>query len=221
MQEQCRFCLGYHTQILSDSRRAYCCCYSCGGIGVLPEYYIPEKEQKARYLLHTNSLADTGYEQFLRRFIEPIAAMMREWNVPIRTVFDYGAGPEPALCELMKTVIFPDAEIRGWDPFFLPDGELFADGADLVTCLEVAEHFECVDTGFEGLVRACRPGGFVGVGTMTVPADIKKFLSWWYKEDCTHVSFYTKQALETAAARHGLRSAAVLSDRVFLFRRAH
>ena len=65
MQEQCRFCLGYHTQILSDSRRAYCCCYSCGGIGVLPEYYIPEKEQKARYLLHTNSLADTGYEQRL------------------------------------------------------------------------------------------------------------------------------------------------------------
>ena len=119
----------------------------------------------------------------------------------------------------MRGGLLPEnTEIRGWDPFFVPDVPFFADGADAVLCLEVAEHFENPARGFEGLAKACRPGGYAAVQTLFVPetdgeagtdtdtgaeAAAAAFRSWWYKEDATHVSFYTEKALKVCAERAG------------------
>lgn len=221
-ETRCRFCLSSDIYRLSDARRRYWRCRTCGGISAAAECFLDSKAQRTRYLLHRNTLDSAGYEAFLRRFIEPVASFMQSAGLPVRRVFDYGCGPEPALIELMRRSIFPGADIRGWDPFFFPECVPFDGGADLVVCLEVAEHFEDVDSSFAGLCRLCRPGGIAAVGTMEVPADDGAFLSWWYKEDCTHVSFYSRKAISAAARRAGLvpcGESALQSDRLFLFAR--
>ena len=197
-ETRCRFCLSSDIYRLSDARRRYWRCRTCGGISAAAECFLDSEAQRTRYLLHRNTLDSAGYEAFLR------------------------CGPEPALIELMRRSIFPGADIRGWDPFFFPECVPFDGGADLVACLEVAEHFEDVDSSFAGLCRLCRPGGIAAVGTMEVPADDGAFLSWWYKEDCTHVSFYSRKAISAAARRAGLvpcGESALQSDRLFLFAR--
>ena len=152
---------------------------------------------------------------------------------PPRTVFDYGCGNGALIelltsytCGTCGGLLAENTEIRGWDPFFAPDVSFFQDGADAVLCLEVAEHFENPREGFAGLARACRPGGYAAVQTLFVPESGEKewaedafsantdtgtdteaaeaaFRSWWYKEDTTHVSFYTLKALKACAERAG------------------
>ncbi|MDR1748274.1 MAG: class I SAM-dependent methyltransferase [Spirochaetaceae bacterium] len=192
-------------------------CGRCGGVFLAPSFRLDAWGQRKRYELHRNDPSDEGYRSFLLRFIEPVLACLPE--LP-RRVLDFGCGPltgkTPALVTLLEEQL-PEAEIRGWDPFFAPDTSLFAEGADLVMCLEVAEHFESPREGFASLAAACRPGGRAAVGTMTVPEDPEAFDSWWYKDDPTHVSLYSVSALEYAAVSAGLVFERAVSERVFLF----
>lgn len=198
----------------------------CGGFFLRPEYFLPPEAQKERYLLHNNNLSDEGYRSFLKKFADTALLHIRELlGRPPRTIFDYGCG-NGALIELLTSytcgtcggLFAENTEIRGWDPFFAPDVPLFEEGADAVLCLEVAEHFENPHEGFAGLARACRAGGYAAVQTLFAPeinseagtdtgtgAETAEaaFRSWWYKEDTTHVSFYTEKALKACAERAG------------------
>jgi hypothetical protein len=65
---------------------------------------------------------------------------------------------------------------------------------------------------------------------MIVPESPEAFESWWYKDDPTHVSLYSKKALvyaaesvknaaaESAGEGTGLVFEKELSERIFLFR---
>lgn len=113
-----------------------------------------------------------------------------------------------------------DHGIYGWDPFFAPHkGE---EKAPLVLCLEVAEHFENPAEGFAGLAGRCLPGGFVAVGTLPIPdtmATAEDFKKWWYKDDRTHVSFYTEKAMAACGKSCGLEYRGKASPRVFVFKK--
>jgi pseudouridine kinase len=108
----------------------------------------------------------------------------------------------------------------GWDPFFAPHSQ--KKQVPLVLCLEVAEHFEQPWDGFAGLADCCCVGGFVAVGTlplpdsMIIPDDFKK---WWYKDDRTHVSFYTEKAMVACGNSCGLKYLGKASPRIFIFQK--
>ncbi|MGI5174162.1 class I SAM-dependent methyltransferase [Treponema sp. OMZ 840] len=189
----------------------------CGGIFVHPDCFISAEAQKKRYLLHNNSLADKGYRSFLADFADTALFYIKKLlGRPPHTVFDYGCG-NGALVELLasytRSGLLPeDTEIRGWDPFFAPGVQFFPGGADAVLCLEVAEHFESPHEGFAGLARACKAGGILAVHTLFAPDNVDDFKSWWYKEDPTHVSFYTQKALELCAKRAGFEYCGTYSN---------
>ena len=115
----------------------------------------------------------------------------------------------------------PDKDaIGGWDPFFAPDGK--RGKVPLVLCLEVAEHFEQPWDGFAGLADCCCAGGFVAVGTLPIPDEMvipEDFKKWWYKDDRTHVSFYTEKAMEACGKTCGLEYLGKASPRIFLFKK--
>ncbi|WP_428769802.1 class I SAM-dependent methyltransferase [Treponema sp. HNW] len=212
----------------------------CGGFFLLPEYFLPKAEQKKRYLLHNNNLSDAGYRSFLENFADTALVHIRELlGRPPHSIFDYGCG-NGSLVELLHSYacggLLPEnTEIRGRDPFFAPDTPFFEGGADAVLCLEVAEHFENPHEGFAGLARACKKGGYAAVQTLFAPesggeagADTSSgaeiaaganaqaaesaFRSWWYKEDTTHVSFYTEKALKACAERAGFEYCGTYSN---------
>ncbi len=232
--------------------RGFSYCADCGGIAVLPEYFLPLQEQRERYLKHRNSLADSGYKRFLCSFLEAVFAFNGGVCVHAASILDYGSGPEPALVQLLRESAAGGAGVRpaalpfleqtrvvtGWDPFFAPDlpetdravaaavsssaMPEATDGFDLVTCLEVAEHFEQPQRGFAGIASRCKPGGYAAIGTLPIPADFPipdGFSSWWYKDDRTHVSFYTEKAIAACGARAGLLYEGMASPRVFMFKK--
>ena len=203
-------------------------CVECGVIFMDPKFRQTPEKQKERYLKHNNTLENKGYVEFLESFIKPVITYVSsscgKWG-KISKILDYGSGPEPVLVQLLERYktngeLSCGCEVRGWDPFFAPDVPFFEGGADLVTCLEVAEHFETPAEDFERLASCVRAGGFLAVGTMLVPSGgVEAFKNWWYRSDATHVSFFTEKALRTVAAKNGLAWDALLTERCFLFRK--
>ncbi len=187
----------------------------CGGFFLYPDFFAQLNEQKERYMLHTNSLGakseTNGYRKYLEKFLATVLdyEKTKVLNGEVRRLFDYGSGPSPALVELLgeysrDLAFVNEVEIKHWDPFFYPEGDFFSNGADIVFCLEVIEHFENPIEGFQGLARACSYGGLVAVKTMIAPSTFEQFAKWWYKDDFTHVSFYTNESVEHCARRVGL-----------------
>ena len=239
MDNKCVFCLKDNVSQFFLKNTGYGHCTECGGYFLLPEFRLTTDEQKKRYLKHNNTMQNEGYVNFLRSFIEPVLCFCKEsyhsagsekqsddsMKNMIKRIFDYGSGPEPVLVELLETyrkqgVLSKDCEIRGWDPFFAAETKFFEGGADLVTCLEVAEHFESPDEDFAKLSSCVKPEGILAVGTMLAPPGGEEaFKNWWYRSDGTHVSFYTENSLRSVASRHGLSFAARLSDRIFVFKK--
>ncbi len=176
--------------------------------------------ERGRYLKHNNSLADRGYRAYLEAFLDGILNFEGLERDSIQRVFDYGSGPSPALVALLGLRGF---DARGWDPYFDPHGEGFEGGADLVTCLEVAEHFRNPVEGFRGLSGAARPGGTIAVATHLLSSDREEterdFPAWWYRQDPTHVTFYTRGGLEAIAERAGLSLLGSTGSNTYIFRR--
>ncbi|MCR4714738.1 MAG: class I SAM-dependent methyltransferase [Treponemataceae bacterium] len=228
MNYKCFFCEKENTELFFVKKTGYFRCSDCGGFFMMPESRLMHEKQKERYLKHNNTIENKGYVEFLESFIKPVlhyVSNCKNGLSAITAILDYGSGPEPVLVELLesyrdKGVISRECEIRGWDPFFAPDTKLFENGAELVTCLEVVEHFESPDEDFSKLASCVKSGGILAVGTMLVPSGGEEaFKNWWYRSDATHVSFYTEDSLRSVAGRHGLSYLTRLSDRVFVFKK--
>lgn len=229
--ESCRICDGTETHIIQLKKKKYIECHACGGICTARECLTSLNEQKNRYEQHHNSLSDDGYRAFLESFIKPVLSFLKEKhnNLEGLRILDYGSGPEPALCELLSRyshegmLLEHNTEIRGWDPFFAPETKFYEDGADLVTCLEVAEHFENPLVDMMKLSNACRKGGYAAIGTMILPEPDEErndfFKNWWYRSDATHVAFYTLKSLFLCAGKCGLSFEKAVTDRAFVFRK--
>ena len=216
--EFCRFCGFFTIKALFVRDRSYARCEQCGGI-TLDRKYLPGPDaEKARYDLHRNSLADAGYRAWLEGFLDDtfrgIEAHDSRGATSIRTVLDYGSGPEPALVALLRERGY---QVRGWDPYYASDAHPAPDSADLVTCLEVAEHFFEPAKAFASIAATVRPSGWLAVGTHLVPDT--PFERWWYREDGTHVAFWTERAFELLAAEHGLVWLGSTGEHRFLFRK--
>lgn len=227
----CRICGHNEVHDFAIKDRKYGKCVKCKSICTNPDSFALPDVQKSRYEMHENSLKDAGYRGFLEGFIKPVLEELRKAGessgktdvLPSR-ILDYGSGPEPALCELMKSFseegeyLPPGCDIRGWDPFFAPATPFFENGADLVTCLEVAEHFETPLEDMKKLAAAVRSGGYAAIGTMLL-TEATSFPGWWYRSDITHVAFYTRDGLIQCAESAGLSFVKAVTDRAFLFRK--
>ncbi len=216
----CVFCDSSDCKDFSIKSRLYHYCGCCGGWFLDPSGFLDEAGQKERYLMHHNSIEDEGYKSFLLSFINPVLDFFTETKGkdPER-IIDYGSGPSPELCRLLKTLL-PGCPAEGWDPFFAPDDSVFENPAELVTCLEVAEHFEKPLEDMKKLSSVCASGGIVAVGTMLNPGpDVEAFRKWWYRSDSTHVSFYSLDALKKCAGKVGLTYIKSLTDRAFVFQK--
>ncbi len=216
----CLLCGESPSEALPVAERLYYRCPACGSAWLDRDEALCEEAERQRYLLHDNSLENTGYRNYLNGILETVLAGIGPEIKEIRRVFDYGCGPYPALVRLFAERGY---DSRGWDPLFQSGVLPFPGGADLSTCVEVVEHFLDPESGFKGLAEATKIGGYCAIATQLIPFERDEFLrffpSWWYRQDPTHVTFYTPEGLKTAAARAGLRFLSALSPTLLLFRR--
>ena len=216
MENSCVFCLETAVIEKNIGDKKYSQCTLCNGVFVNREFLPDVDAEKRRYELHQNTLEDTGYRTYLESFINIFSSFP-----DIHTIFDYGCGPFPALVQLLNDHGY---DARGWDPFFAPDTERYENGADLVTCLEVAEHFFNPRKDFALISNCIRSDGYLVLGTHPLPQLSEQniwnyFNSWWYRQDTTHVSFYTEKSLECVAASAGLTLINHTEANIFIFKK--
>jgi hypothetical protein len=93
-------------------------------------------------------------------------------------------------------------DMEVYDPYYAPDTGALLKSYPFVTCTEVIEHLHNPYQSLEQLWNLVAPGGLLGVMTSLRPKR-EDFHLWMYKNDPTHVCFYSTRCLEWLARQWG------------------
>ena len=166
-----------------DRRRAYLRCHDCALVFVPPEYFLSRAAERAEYDLHENSLDDPGYRGFLSRLAQPLLQRLPDGARGL----DFGCGPAPALARMLREA---GCEVALYDSFYLPDAQVLQPAYDFVCATEVVEHLHHPGAQLEVLWSLLGAGGWLGIMTK-LARDVDAFSRWHYKNDPTHVCFFS------------------------------
>ena len=213
----CPLCTGidvqlFHTDRTKRSQREYWRCGRCSLVFVPSAFFLTPDAEKAEYELHENALADDGYRQFLNRFWQPFSALLKKKS----ELLEFGCGPGPLLSRMMAK---DGHQVACFDPFFANDATVLIEGKyDGVTATEVFEHLHEPKRVFEACLSYLKPTGGLGIMTKLVKSR-DAFAQWHYKNDLTHVIFFSEDTFEWLANHYRLHWQMVAADvAVFSFR---
>jgi hypothetical protein len=160
---------------------------------VPPEQFLSAEAEKAEYDKHENSAADPRYRTFLSRLQEPLLERLS----PCSHGLDFGSGPGPTL-----SLMFEEAghAMHIYDPFYAADDTAWQHRYDFITASEVVEHLHDPRRELDRLWSCLKPQGLLGIMTKRV-IDRDAFARWHYKDDPTHVGFFSLATFRWLATR--------------------
>lgn len=183
-------------------------CSCCDLVFVDPDVRMIESAERARYLLHQNSLEDKQYVAFLLRLADPICTKKPR----PASVLDFGSGPSPIMAEILEKRGY---NVSLFDSHFAPDELVLSARYDIVLCCETAEHFHDAAAEWKKMVNCLREDGVLGVMTL-LHDENTDWKHWWYAHDPTHACFYSARTMTWIGKRFGLETS-VLDERVTVF----
>lgn len=187
----CPLCDGKTLPFAVHRSKSYLQCGQCHGVMMHPDHYLSPTLEFTRYETHNNDIHDPGY----RRFVAPLKdAVLRDF-APDAQGLDYGAGPGPALSTMLREEGY---SMTLYDPFFWKDDAALERTYDFIVCCEVIEHFHHPKTEFQRLGHLLKPGGKLYLKTDFI-SEATDFAKWYYKDDATHVFFYSRDSLRWIA----------------------
>ena len=163
-------------------------CNTCGTIYRHSTYYLSSEKEKERYLLHNNNVDDANYQTF----VTPILNEVYRSFGPKSKGLDFGAGTGPVISKLLMDKGY---QMSLWDPFFHSDESVLNDRYDFIVCCETIEHFHRPLKEFDLMITLLKPRGKLCCMSELLPTDIT-FDDWYYKNDPTHVIFYSEKNLK-------------------------
>ncbi|BDY06922.1 class I SAM-dependent methyltransferase [Ferrimonas sp. YFM] len=205
----CPLCQHHQTQHYhQDKKRHYFQCARCELVFADPNALLPPSAEKHQYDQHQNDPADQGYRRFLSRVAQPLMQRL----APGSQGLDFGCGPGPTLSLMLEEA---GHSVALYDPYFHPDRAPLRSHYDFVTCTEAIEHFYRPGREWQLLLELVRPGGTLALMTKLVK-DRQAFANWHYKNDPTHVSFFSRTTFEFLAQRDDLTVEFIGNDVVLL-----
>lgn len=208
----CPLCNSSAKSYYQDKRRAYFQCLICRLVFVLPEAFLSAQEEKSLYDLHQNSPDDMAYRKFLSRmFIPMVERLPRESHG-----LDFGCGPGPTLSIMFEEQGYPMAI---YDQFYAVDESVLAIEYDFVTATEVVEHFQTPKRSLNQMWQCVKPGGYLGIMTKLV-INQEAFVKWHYKNDVTHICFYSKETFNWLSREWQTESAFLEKD-IIIFQKKY
>ena len=205
----CPLCTHDAASFLQDRTRDYLRCPQCDLVFVPKHQHLLPEEEKSRYDFHQNDPNDSRYRNFLNRLFQPLEKQLN----PGARGLDFGCGPGPTL-----SVMFEEAgyDCAVYDLHYANDLSVFEDTYDFITCSETMEHLYEPREEFERFLKLVKPGGWIGIMTQLHDEAPVPFERWHYKDDDTHVCFFSKKSFQTLEKTYGLRLE-FHSDSVILF----
>lgn len=184
MNTSCPLCQSVRLQAYAqDKKRAYLQCSECKLVFADPASWPTQDSEKAEYDLHENALDDEGYNRFLSRIVEPLNA-----RIPAQSrILDFGCGPAPALAKQLTSL---GHRVDLFDVFYYPNPAVWQKRYPAIVLTEVIEHLHTPAGEIERLWHQLEAGGVLAIMTQRVISQ-ERFFSWQYKNDPTHVCFYS------------------------------
>jgi SAM-dependent methyltransferase len=207
----CPLCAGAEISFyFQDRRRPYHSCSTCGLVFVLPDWHLSRDEERTQYTLHKNYIDDPGYRTFLSRMMHPLIERLTPGTVGL----DFGCGTGPALAHMLREAGFT---VALYDSFFVPEQVVLDVHYDFICATEVVEHLHRPGLELGRLWALLKPGGWFGIMTRLV-LDSTDFASWHYKNDPTHVCFFSAKTWRWWALQHGANIEIIGADVILLQR---
>ena len=173
------------------NRRSFLQCSVCKLVYVEEQYILSKEEEKAIYDLHENDVNDMGYRKFLCRLADPLVNCVTDSSHGL----DFGCGPGPALAKMLEEKGF---HMSLYDLYYYPDEKVLNQQYDFITSTEVVEHIKDLNALFDLLSKCLKETGVLGIMTKLV-IDQEAFSKWHYKNDQTHIRFFSKETFEWIA----------------------
>lgn len=208
----CPLCGSPSSHFHQDARRPYFQCPGCDLVHVPRAWQLDSKEEKAVYDQHENRVDDPGYRAFLARLAGPLLEQL-----PARSQgLDFGCGPGPALASMLRE---QGHEVALYDLYYAPHPEVFSRQWDFITATEVVEHLGQPRLELERLWQCLKNGGLLAIMTKRV-TSAQAFATWHYKNDPTHISFFSESTFKWLAAQWQAELTLVANDVVILRKQA-
>lgn len=201
----------YHT----DKRREYFCCEVCQLVFVPPVYHLNEQQEKAEYDKHDNSQLDKGYARFLNRAVTPLAQRLTTlFGDDLRHLngLDFGCGEGAFLSHL---AFKQGLKMDNYDLYYHPNHELLNRQYDFITLTEVIEHIASPRDCIAQLNAMLSDKAVLLMMTKRVLSQ-ERFANWHYKQDPTHICFYSEATLHWIAQQYSW-AIELVSDDIVVF----
>ena len=182
--EICRLCGEKTNPFFGDE---YFHCENCKAISRKLTSLPDAITEKKRYDQHQNS-PDDGYE----KFISPIINYVLKNISTEKTGLDFGSGPNSILANILGEKKYT---LSKFDPFYETDSSVLNNTFDFIIACEVIEHFHYPQNEFKKLKEKLNQKGEILIMTHLYDFAIN-FENWYYKNDFTHVFFYTQETIE-------------------------
>ena len=205
----CPLCSGSSvSECFLETARMYLRCEGCNLVFVPEKYHMRLAEQRKRYDLHKNTLDNEGYTTFLGKLVKEVVKMVP----PGATGLDFGSGPNPVLSILLQRAGY---KMSIYDIFYADNPAVLDGKYDFVTCSETIEHVYDAAGAWKTLVSCAGEKGIIALMTKRLMKETD-FSRWHYKNDLTHVCFYSDATLEWVARRYNYNLELVGSDMAVL-----
>ncbi|NBC58521.1 MAG: methyltransferase domain-containing protein [Bacteroidetes bacterium] len=176
-------------------------CPNCKAIFKPSNFFLDPELEKNRYRSHNNDVKDTRYQDF----VSPITDAINKNFSKNASGLDYGCGTGPVASHVLEQQGF---SVRLYDPYFYPDTSYEDNTYDFIICCEVMEHFYMPDKEFSKLKTLLNHNGKLYCKTKMISDDftVEAFKNWHYKNDPTHVFFYSPKTLQVICQKFGYKS---------------
>lgn len=211
----CPICHSQIKQTFNDpkNRRRYLVCGNCGFIFVDSRDRLSPPLEKTRYLEHNNNLSEEGYRDFLDSFLQKAII---PYLAKGARVLDFGSGPVPVFSWILERSGYL---VDSFDPFFYPDYGWTERCYDAVVLVEVLEHLSEPAEILNSLKERLHPGGYLCIRSSLHDGELSRFKAWWYRQDPTHISFFTRGTIEYLSAGLGLEIISISEKRDLILQR--
>jgi len=210
----CPLCDNADCSIYSaDKRRHYWRCSQCQLVFADPSALLDAAAEISIYQQHQNDPTDARYRAFLNKLAAPLQQRLGKTGLQ---GLDFGCGPGPTL-SLMLTESGQQMSI--YDPYFANDPQVLTQQYDFICATEVIEHFYLPSREWQLWLQLLKPGGWLGLMTKLTD-QVTDFANWHYKNDPTHVSFFSSETFAYLAKRDGLALEIIGPDVILLHRNA-
>ena len=188
----CPLCLSVQTEgYFQDKIRSYLACNRCYLIFVPEKYHLDNLQEKAIYDFHQNSPEDVGYQQFLTKLLIPLTSKLPT----AANGLDFGCGPGPTVKPMLESEGFT---VSNYDVYYPSDEGALESHYDFITCTEAIEHFNHPHQELMLMDSLLKPQGVLGFMTKR-PTGKEAFANWHYKNDQTHICFFSEETFQWIA----------------------